>query len=475
MHPQDLLERSMRGDLQLRLQGVRGLMEALDLRVDRPDGSEILTGKIPVAAGQDSVSSTLVLPAGLGYTLTLTGETVDGARCIGTAVFNVGARQGNEVRVTLTCEDHSQGGANNNGSVNVEVDIDTGKAGECPDISFISALPRKMNAGGTVKLRSAATHGRAQFRWRASSGSFSYPQSADTDYLCTEVGPATVALTVSLGSSCEESFELVVDCLAVAGDGDSGTGGSDSGGVTEKEVRRIRFQPTVAGEEFACGRSYSGLGQTGADGSVSDFRFYVHDLVLLTAEGLEVPFEIEERAPWQGSGVALVDFEGGPDAGCYGGTSGSNVELTGLAPKGVYTGVRFSIGVPKTLSHADPSTLKAPLTAGGMAWSWLAGFKFLKFELGTGLLHVGSTGCTSNSANEINCRLENRPEIELRNFDPHTQVIKTDIAAAFRSSDLGQNPSCHSTGEACTALFQELGLKLEDGTTQDTQSVFSVE
>lgn len=495
----DLVDRSMRGDLELRLQGVAGLLNALDLRVYRPDGSEIATGVIPVPAGQDTASSTLVLPAGLGYTMTLAGRSNTGSQCTGTAIFNVVAGQGNDVQATLTCDAPNKSSGSNNGSVNVEVNIDAGQVGVCPDISFISALPKKMNVGGRIKLRSAATHAAAQFRWTASSGRFSNAQISDPDFICTEVGPAKLRLTVGISPGCEDHYELELDCLATADDGadsgsegdtgnesDSGSQGTPDDGTSSDEapgtgagsdapVRRIRFAPTVAGEDFACRRPYQGLGSTGVDGTVSDFRFYVHNVRLLTPEGTEVPFVLDDRAEWQGSGVGLIDFEGGPDAGCYGGSKGRNTELTGLAPQGNYTGVRFSIGVPEALNHADPSTLKAPLTAGGMAWSWLAGFKFLKFELGPAVLHVGSTSCTRTPSKVIKCKKQNRPEIELLNFDPHTQVIQTDIAAAFQSSDLAENPSCHATGEACGPLFEQVGLKLEDGTAADSQSVFSVQ
>lgn len=497
--PSELVDRSLRGELQLRLQGVSELAAALDIRVYRPDGFEIATGKIPVPAGQDAVSSALVLPAGLGYTVSLSGVTTTGAQCIGTALFNVVADQGTDVRVPVTCDAPNQG--SNNGSVNVQVDIDTGQPGACPEISFISALPRKMNVGGAIKLRSAASHAAAQFRWTAGSGRFSSAQEADTDFVCSQIGPTTVTLSVGLGPNCEDRYSLELDCLSIeggdpssGGEGESGTQGGgadgssgdgnnngagdssgDGGGATSKEVRRIQFRPRVGTEDFACGRTYSALGTSQAKGTVSDFRFFVHNVRLVTQDGGEQPFVLEDRGPWQSSGVALVDFEGGPDAGCYGGTTGSNTELTGLAPAGVYTGIRFSIGVPSALSHADPSTLQAPLDAGGMAWSWLAGFKFLKFELGSGLLHVGSTGCTGTPPDQMTCSRANRPEIELLDFDPHQQVIGADIAAAFASSDLSQSPSCHSTGESCPPLFQEVGLNFEDGKATKSQSVFSAE
>lgn len=491
----EIVDRSLQGELQFRLQGMQALVSALELRVYRSNGSEVASGIIPVQPGQDVASSALVLPAGLGYTMTLVGQNKQGVTCTGSTIFNVIAGKSTQLRLALVCEAPNPGSSD--GSVRIEVEVGGGEAGACPEISFVSKLPQTLNVGGSIKLRSAASHAGTAFRWSASSGRFSTPQAADTDFECTEVGPATLTLAVGLGPGCEKQHQISVDCLATEGGGDtggsSGSGGGDPDGGTgedssgtdssgtepenkdnsEREVRRIRFQPSVGGQTFECGRSYSDLGSTQVKGTVSDFRFYVHQMHLITTDGREVPFAIEDRGEWQGSGVALIDFEGGPDSGCYGGTPGVNTEVTGIAPAGNYRGLRFSIGVPPALSHADPSTLEGPLTAGGMAWSWLAGYKFLKFELGSGLLHVGSTGCTGTPPDKIKCSRANRPEITLPNFDPHTQAVHTDIAAAFRTSDLEQHPSCHSTGDACAPLFQEVGLNFEDGSVIDTQSVFS--
>lgn len=485
--PMQMIDRSVEGDLQMRLQGVGELVSPMDLRVYRPDGTQIATGKIPLPAGQGFANAMMVLPAGLGYTASLSGRSKSGAQCVGTGLFNVVAGQSTDLRLRLVCDAPGGSGSGpGHGNVNIEVDLDAGPADACPEISFVSGLPRKMNVGGTIQLRAAATHASAKFHWSASVGQLSEPEGSDTEYKCTRVGPARVSLLVSAGAACEERQTIELDCLAVAeegegpgepeGGGDAGEGGdqgeSDNGALSPLS---IRFQPTLAGQAFKCGHRYTGLGTTHATGTIGDFRFFVHDIRLLKEDGTQTPFVLQARDPWQGRGVALVDFEGGPDSGCYGGTKGRNTEITGLAPKGKYSGIRFSIGIPSEISHADPSTLEAPFTAGGMAWSWLAGYKFLKFELGSGLLHVGSTGCTGTPPDQVTCRRANRPQIELQNFDPNTQVIVADLAAAFQSSDLSSNPACHATGEACPVLFQEVGLNFDDGTSTSTQRVFSVQ
>ncbi|MFY0539306.1 MbnP family protein [Nannocystis pusilla] len=89
-------------------------------------------------------------------------------------------------------------------------------------------------------------------------------------------------------------------------------------GFTDEPVE-IVFEGRVGGEPFACGRSYGGLGTDGASVTPQDFRFYVHDVRLVTIEGEEHPVTIEDDGVHQGSGVALIDFEDGSGS-CANGT-----------------------------------------------------------------------------------------------------------------------------------------------------------
>jgi hypothetical protein len=59
----------------------------------------------------------------------------------------------------------------------------------------------------------------------------------------------------------------------------------------------IRFAAQVNGAAFTCGQSYSGLGSTNATATPTDFRFYVHDVYLLRADGTAVPVTLAET-PW---------------------------------------------------------------------------------------------------------------------------------------------------------------------------------
>ena len=83
--------------------------------------------------------------------------------------------------------------------------------------------------------------------------------------------------------------------------------GTDTGGGTTPV--EIRFRAMVGSMPFACGMMYSGLGTTMSTWRPKDFRFYVHDVKLLTASGTEVPVTLAEEMTWQRDGVALLDFE----------------------------------------------------------------------------------------------------------------------------------------------------------------------
>src|SRR5262245_52954669 len=82
----------------------------------------------------------------------------------------------------------------------------------------------------------------------------------------------------------------------------------------------LNFRGMVGNQEFACGTVYEGLGTGSSQYIPADFRFYVSNLKLVTVGGEEVPLELESDGIWQlvedDQGVALIDFETGPDNGC---------------------------------------------------------------------------------------------------------------------------------------------------------------
>jgi uncharacterized repeat protein (TIGR04052 family) len=150
-----------------------------------------------------------------------------------------------------------------------------------------------------------------------------------------------------------------------------------------------------------------------------------------------------------------------------------------------YQGVRFKVGVPFELNHADATTAPSPLNLTALFWSWNGGYKFLRVDsvpagAGTSFnLHLGSTECQDDGSGGVSsCGKPNRPLIELTGKDPLVTKIVVDYAAAVQGADLMQNtgaPGCMSgvADPECGPIFQELGLDLQTGAPAAGQHFFS--
>lgn len=275
-------------------------------------------------------------------------------------------------------------------------------------------------------------------------------------------------------------------------------------GFTDEPIE-IAFEARVGDMPFACGEDYTGVGSDGAGATPQDFRFYVHDVRLVTADGEEHPVDLEDDGLYQGGGVAMLDFEDGSGA-CSNGTKALHTTLKGVVRaqprhgggEEAYSEIRFRVGVPEETNHADLTTLPAPLNDTTMSWSWNAGHIFFAawgvfggdapFPIG---VHVGSTGCTGDATlgEVVACSKPNRPEIALAGFDHDTSKIVVDWGALFADlsvaapsaacEDVEGEPSCacHSFGPEplCGPLFGTLGLDWSSGEAAAGQSIFRVQ
>jgi uncharacterized repeat protein (TIGR04052 family) len=253
----------------------------------------------------------------------------------------------------------------------------------------------------------------------------------------------------------------------------------------------IRFAAEMGGAPFACGQSYR-LGTPAVNATPTDLRLYVTDVVLLGAGGAEVPFVLEEDGRWQGSGVALLDFEDGTGPCTAGGSAGTNAVLRGRAPAGEFTGLRFTMAVPPALNHQDATVAAPPLNVTAMFWNWQNGYKFLKADLavpgaqmrgaapvsgpghspGAGFaLHIGSTQCAAPAptAPGKDCRNPNRLVVTLTGFNPLRDSVVLDLAPVLAKADLRRNtagtpPGCMAfPGDPeCRAVMPALGLPYAD-------------
>jgi uncharacterized repeat protein (TIGR04052 family) len=239
-----------------------------------------------------------------------------------------------------------------------------------------------------------------------------------------------------------------------------------------EQVVRVNFKPLVNGQGFECGRSYDGVGTPALKVTPSDFRLYISEVSLMDAEGRAVPLRLDQDQRWQFENIALLDFENatGP---CRNGTAAMNTWITGRLPKGIYKGLRFTMGLPFSRNHGDPTTAPAPLSNTAMFWSWQGGYKFLKIDFSNPgyAVHLGSTLCAGASRTQPpeSCGNSNRVAIELADFDPGNNQVLVDIGRLLAHSDLSSNapgtsPGCMSflKDPDCPKIMQNLGLSYEE-------------
>lgn len=280
---------------------------------------------------------------------------------------------------------------------------------------------------------------------------------------------------------------LPLAVAACGGEGDEATD-TPTAAAAQDEAVTLRFEAVVGDEAFACGQSYDGIGATGTTWTPWDLRLYVHDVTLLDDAGHEAALTLDDDGVWQAEGVALLDFE--DKTGACTGTPETRTTVTGTAPAGDWTGVRFTVGVPFDLNHQDPTLAPSPLNITSMGWSWAAGYKFIRIDgASTGMpgglfFHLGSAGCEVDDAQEVSgCDAPNRPTLTVTGLDLDAGAVTLDVAALYAGVDLDANtdgtaPGCMSqpTDPECAPSFAHLGLDF-GGVSGDpsAQSVFSAD
>ncbi|MCA9608696.1 MAG: metallo-mystery pair system four-Cys motif protein [Myxococcales bacterium] len=291
-----------------------------------------------------------------------------------------------------------------------------------------------------------------------------------------------------LATGCDDTSDTDA---GVATDAAMGTDAGDTDAGPGDMPVTLTFAARVGTEDFACGTTYPGLGTAATDVIGQDFRFYVSDVRLVTADGTEAPVTLEQDGIWQQANVALLDFEDGSGP-CASGNAPMRSTVVGTVAPGTYTTVRFTLGIPFELNHGDVAAADPPLNISGMYWVWQGGHKFLRIDLGFDggggyNVHLGSTMCTSSGPMEApttECMRPNRGAVELTGFDPSSSVIVADLAALVADADLTTNtmdspPGCQSfpSDETdCGPIFPRLGLDYATGAPGSTaQTFFSVE
>jgi uncharacterized repeat protein (TIGR04052 family) len=275
--------------------------------------------------------------------------------------------------------------------------------------------------------------------------------------------------------------------------------------VAETQPVTIRFAAKVGTQPLACGSTYR-LGNPSVELTLEDFRFYVSDVALLDAVGKTVPLTLEQDGKWQYQTVALLDFENKTGA-CRNGTAEMRNYIVGTVPNGNYTGLKFSLGVPFALNHADSTLAPSPLNLTGLWWNWQLGYKFARLDLqnpgtkpsqshspkqhsnpaastsGGFPIHLGSTGCQVQppAQQPTNCTNPNRASITFSTFNSVQNTIIGDLAQLVANTNLSQNqaktaPGCMSEPEDqdCLGIMTRLGLSF-GGNPATTQTFFQVQ
>ncbi|MCG8614059.1 MAG: metallo-mystery pair system four-Cys motif protein [Pseudomonadales bacterium] len=285
-----------------------------------------------------------------------------------------------------------------------------------------------------------------------------------------------------------------------------GGGDSDNGNLNAQQEHRVAIQFTAQanGTEIDCDTLLTGLGLAGTDANLKDFRFYVHDIELLTTSGDAIGLTLDSN-PWQQTdkGIALLDFQNRAD-GCGGDVKETHKQVSGTivrASMDDIQGLRFKLGLPTHLNHQDQAGATSPLNISSLFWSWQTGYKFMRLDVApiggvirptdpafsstTYNFHLGSTNCTgSPQLNEdVNCEKSNRPQVELFDFDPRSNKSMLDygtlVAQANLGADGGGPAGCMSgtSDPECGSIFTALGLDIETGevVSDPVQTIFTVE
>jgi Regulator of Chromosome Condensation (RCC1) repeat protein/regulator of chromosome condensation (RCC1) repeat-containing protein len=180
------------------------------------------------------------LPAGGGYTITLTATT-DGPNaldCAGTADFAVVAHSTSHVVLNPVCQSAIDGGSNGSVVINGSATL----APSCAAVTALSASPSEVDVGSSLQLSagaidSAGVTSDVSLSWAVTggsgTGSFSSPTSASPTFTCTGAGPVLVTVTASTpdGGDCTNntaSVSLTCDTgrpASACSNSDAGLGG----------------------------------------------------------------------------------------------------------------------------------------------------------------------------------------------------------------------------------------------------------
>ncbi|MFN3585888.1 MAG: MbnP family copper-binding protein, partial [Moraxellaceae bacterium] len=298
-----------------------------------------------------------------------------------------------------------------------------------------------------------------------------------------------LALTSLLLAGCNEDTKTVTVTETVE--------------VPDNRIRSvsIAFEAVSDSTPIACGTTLTGLGTQNTSAPVRDFRYYIHDVKLVKADGSSTPLTLEQNNRQHGN-VALIDHTGGKCDASPAPIATLGSTVTGTIPNdsAVYTGIEFTVGVPQSMNHRNLSSAASPLNIPALWWSWTSGYKHATLEVKPdgGItrpgspsfsntvfnIHLGSTDCSVDTSTGIGaCNQNNRPVISLPGYSLNSSKVRLDYAKLVENSNLTEDnggPSgCMSglTDPECGVIFTALGMKHATGAMDRTltQTVFSLQ
>ena len=171
---------------------------------------------------------------------------------------------------------------------------------------------------------------------------------------------------------------LALALLAGCSDEPAGPGGNQEDTDTARVMMTFNVRTMAGTAPFALDSTFTS--DAGIDYKVSKFIYFIHGITLIDTAGRSVLAELVNvvdttRVP-RPYNIALINYE-----------QPETMTLRVLVPRGKYTGIRYSIGVPMfdasgvMLNHMDASTMEYPLNVDSdMYWGWKPGYIFLKIE-----------------------------------------------------------------------------------------------
>jgi hypothetical protein len=196
------------GNLALALDAGGITLTSVDYVIVGPGGFT-KAGSIDLHASNTLAAVIGGIPAGSGYSITLSAVSSDGrATCGGSAGFDVIARTTTPVSVTLDCHvGATTGSVSVNGTVNV-----------CPVVDGVDAAATDLFLGASVALNGTAHDSDAgpaalTLSWSASQGRLSTSTGPSTTFTCSAPGDAIVTFGASDGDpSCSGSQNVTIHC-----------------------------------------------------------------------------------------------------------------------------------------------------------------------------------------------------------------------------------------------------------------------